>query len=169
MIAQQNRMESRTVTQNVTFKPSINTNSQKIFSKMVADNKIQVGQSYEDYLISRGKQYEQKRQNKQAEKDMADLENRECTFMPQVQGSSRQGDQARMGHSHSQSANKWEELYTQAERKRGKQDRNHDEIEFERNQHEMRFAPEIHEVNTRGLRKPIVAKSSAKKGVQAVH
>ena len=47
---------------------------------MVADNKIQVGSTYEDYLINRGKQYEQKRQEGQARKDMDDPENRECTF-----------------------------------------------------------------------------------------
>ena len=37
------------------------------------------------------------------------------------------------------SANKWEELYQEAERKRGGRDRNQDEIEWEREQHEMRF------------------------------
>ena len=34
-------------------------------------------------------------------------------------------------------------------------DRDQDEIEFEKNIHEMRFAPEIHEINHRGTKKPI--------------
>jgi len=56
----------------------------------------------------------------------------------------------------------------QAERKRGKIDRPQDEIEFEKNVHEMKFAPEIHEVNLRGTKNPIVAKGSAPKVIGQV-
>jgi len=45
-------------------------------------------------------------------------------------------------------------------------DRPRDEIEFERNMHEMKFAPEIHEVNTRGSKKPIVSKGKNKARMQ---
>jgi hypothetical protein len=49
---------------------------------MVKKQKIEVGTSYEDYLMKRGKMYEQKRQEEQAKKDMEDPENKECTFQP---------------------------------------------------------------------------------------
>ena len=81
--------------------------------------------------------------------------------------SARQGDELDVGKrgcqagdefSHSRvvgSGNKWDELYSQAERKQGKTDRNQDDIEFEKNVHEMRFAPEIHEINYKGSKNPI--------------
>ena len=35
-------------------------------------------------------------------------------------------------------------------------------VEFERNQHEMKFAPEIHGVNLKGSKKPIIVKGKNK-------
>ena len=50
---------------------------------MVAKQKIQKGgMSHQDYLINRGKQYEQKRQMEKEQKDMDDPESKECTFKP---------------------------------------------------------------------------------------
>ena len=90
---------------------------------------------------------------------MQDPETRECTFQPVTSNNAlREFSPAKVSNS----ANKWEELYQAAERKRGGRDRDKDEIEFERNMHEMRFAPEIHEVNLRGTRHPIVAKATDK-------
>lgn len=90
---------------------------------------------------------------------MQDPETRECTFQPVTSNNAlREFSPSKMPNS----ANKWEELYQAAERKRGGRDRDQDEIEFERNVHEMRFAPEIHEVNLRGTKHPIVAKAADK-------
>jgi len=61
------------------------------------------------------------------------------------------------------SGNKWEELYHQAARKQGRTDRDIDEIEYERNHDEMKFTPEVHEVNRNGTKNPI--KSSVGKKV----
>lgn len=69
--------------------------------------------SHQDYLINRGKMYEQKRMMEQQKKDMEDPENRECTFAPLVQNSARK-DNDNVSSSRVQnnnSANKWEELY----------------------------------------------------------
>ena len=128
---------------------------------MLAQNKLQIGpgQSYEDYLINRGRQYDEKRQQEQAKKDMQDPESRECTFQPVT---SNNADREFSPNKQPTSANKWEELYQAAERKRGGRDRDQDEIEFERNVHEMKFAPEIHEVNLRGTKNPIVAAKTNK-------
>jgi hypothetical protein len=115
---------------------------------MIAKQKIEVGQSYEDYLIMRGKLYEKKRQEEQAKKDMEDLESKECTFKPVVLSSKRKGEgNESIASKQLNSASKWDELYHQAGRKQGKVDRDADEIEFERNHQEMRFAPEVHEIN----------------------
>ena len=46
-----------------------------------------------------------------------------------------------------------------------KVDKNPDEIEFEKNQHEMLFTPEVHEINVRGTKKPIKG-GGIKKGGQ---
>lgn len=99
---------------------------------------------------------------------MADSTDKECTFKPNVYNSVKKkemGDQSQMAGS----ANKWEELYLQHERKRGKVDRPQDEIEYERNHHEMRFAPEIHEINTRGTKRPIVAQGPKRGPSARVH
>ena len=42
--------------------PELNPKSQQIFEKMLANNKVQIGHSYEDYLMNRGKQYDERRQ-----------------------------------------------------------------------------------------------------------
>ena len=47
-------------------------------------------------------------------------------------------------------------------------DKNQDEIEFERNLHEMRFAPEVHEVNHAGTKKPLIKSPMAKKVAAAM-
>ena len=39
----------------------VNPKSKKIFEKMLTSKKIEVGGSYQDYLINRGKQYDLKR------------------------------------------------------------------------------------------------------------
>ena len=66
-------------------KTQINAKSQKIYESMIAKQKIQKGgMSHQDYLINRGKQYEQKRQMEKEQKDMDDPESKECTFKPQV-------------------------------------------------------------------------------------
>ena len=114
---------------------------------MVENNKVEVGQSYEDYLMKRGKMYEQKRQEEQEKREMTDPDGIECTFQPAVSGrkpaESHNPNSSRFGQN---SGNKWDQLYMQAERKRGKADRTADEVEYERNQHELRFAPEVHDV-----------------------
>ena len=43
-------------------------------------------------------------------------------------------------------------------------DKTRDEIEFERNQHEMRFYPEVHEVNLKGSKHPIKSKTMRQRG-----
>ena len=60
-------------------KTQINAKSQKIYESMIAKQKIQKGgMSHQDYLINRGKQYEQKRQMEKEQKGMEDLvENKE--------------------------------------------------------------------------------------------
>lgn len=69
--------------------------------------------SHQDYLINRGKMYEQKRMMEQQKKDMEDPENRECTFAPQVQNanSARKIDDNVSTSRVQNSGNKWEELY----------------------------------------------------------
>ena len=66
---------------------------------------------------------------------MQDPEHRECTFQPTTSNNTGMYSPRKQVNS----ANKWEELYQEAERKRGGRDRNQDEIEWEREQHEMRF------------------------------
>lgn len=47
-------------------KPAMNAKSQKIYEEMLAKQKIQKGgMSHQDYLINRGKMYEQKRMMEQ--------------------------------------------------------------------------------------------------------
>ena len=95
---------------------------------------------------------------------MAGTTDKECTFKPNVYSKSvKKNDQSQMPGS----ANKWDELYLEHERKRGKVDRPQDEIDYERNHHEMRFAPEIHEINTRGTKRPIVAQGTKRGGPSA--
>lgn len=78
---------------------------------MVESQKIQVAGSYEDYLINRGKAYEQRRFDEQAKKDMADPESKECTFSPNIYAR-KGGPEADQSASRvTNSANKWEELY----------------------------------------------------------
>lgn len=79
---------------------------------MVAKQKIQKGgMSHQDYLINRGRQYEQKRQMEQVKKDMEDPENRECTFAPTVFNSARKGEDNASANRVNNSASKWDELY----------------------------------------------------------
>ena len=89
-------------------------------------------------------------------KDMEDPENRECTFKPHVQA---------IGSGVNNSANKWDELYHQAARKQNRTDRDQDEIEYDKNHHEMRFAPEVHEINNKGTKNPIKSSMSKKVGL----
>ena len=51
---------------------------------MVESGKVEVGQSYEDYLMKKGREYEANRQELQLRKDMADAEAEACTFQPTV-------------------------------------------------------------------------------------
>ena len=48
--------------QNLSYKPYVSANSHKIFSKMIESGKVEVGQSYEDYLMKKGREYEANRQ-----------------------------------------------------------------------------------------------------------
>jgi len=116
-------------------KPQMNAKSKQIYDSMIAKQKIEKkdGMSHQDYLISRGKQYEQKRQQEQHRKDMEDPEARECTFAPVVQNSGRKGPDDNCSQNRLNSGNKWDELYSQAARKQGRADRSRDEIEFEKN------------------------------------
>jgi hypothetical protein len=57
-----------------------------------------------------------------------DAEHRECTFQPTTSNNTGQYSPRKPINS----ANKWDELYQAAERKRGGRDRNQDEIEYER-------------------------------------
>ena len=47
-------------------------------------------------------------------------------------------------------------------------DKKQDEIEFERSQHEMRFAPEVHEVNHAGTKKPMIKSPLSKRAAAAM-
>lgn len=98
---------------------------------------------------------------------MEDPENRECTFQPITYNSVRKGEGVDMSHSRMPgSANKWNQLYEQAQFKQAinKQDRNHDDIEFEKNHHEMLFSPEVHAINLRGTKNPIKSNVGKKVG-----
>jgi len=96
---------------------------------------------------------------------MEDLESKECTFKPAVLSSRKktEGNESLVSNMQKNSASKWDELYNQAGRKQGKVDRKADEIEFERNQQEMRFAPEVHEINHFGTKKPKIKSPLSKK------
>ena len=65
----------------------VNPKSKKIFEKMLTTKKIEVGGSYQDYLINRGKQYDLKRLGEQEKKLVDDPENKDCTFRPQTYSS----------------------------------------------------------------------------------
>lgn len=145
-----------------TGRPMINAKSQKMIA-----NKVPTGISYQDYLLQRGKDYELRRMERQHQKDVMEAQNEECTFKPAIHGSSaKQAEQdpnVPYMSPFGPVANKWDELYLESKRKPKKDDRTKDDIEFEKNRHELRFRPEVHEVNVTGSKRPILSARPSKR------
>ena len=77
---------------------------------MIEKQKIDVSGTYEDYLISRGKQYQSRREENLQKKEKEDPERKECTFSPDIYQNKRAGEDYNSSR-HAGSGNKWEELY----------------------------------------------------------
>ena len=82
-----------------------------MFEEMQRKDKIEVGPSYSDYLIKRGKTYQEKREEKKAKQEAEDVYRKECTFSPNVQASKRENYPNVSQTRQPGSASKWEELY----------------------------------------------------------
>jgi hypothetical protein len=100
--------------------------------------------TYHDYLIQRGKQYQEKKQQKAQER--AGTGDEDLTFKPNIL---RNFYTAR--NPPATSDNKWEELYLQAERKKkiNKQDKHIDDILIQKEKDEYTFQPNSHKYQGR--------------------
>ncbi len=113
---QQERLAKNSGAYEQAGKPEINSKSQKIFEEMQTKNKINIGDNYGDYLMQRGREYDQKRIDKSNQKMIEDPENNECTFQPSIYNAMNKKGEKNQNESHSRiananSASKWEELY----------------------------------------------------------
>ena len=118
--------------------------------------KMDKNQTYADYLMSRGKEYENKRKERAAERQAHKEEEAECSFTPKIidlpdAAEEKLSPEAKKAAKH----NKWEQLYNAAERKamKNKSNKTTEQIEWEKNQQECKFAPEIHDINITGSKK----------------
>lgn len=115
------------------------------------------GVSYHDYLIQRGKQYQEKHNEKVKQSKAADTE---CSFKPKILGKiykskkdeEKEGKEGKEGKKKEESAggNKWEQLYKLHDRKKGRVNRPEDDVEWERHQAECTFQPNKDKKPTRG-------------------
>ena len=106
--------------------------SKKIMEKRNPKEELGQGLPYHEYLIQRGKAYKEKHQQQAAEKSTTDKDG--CTFQPKVLnkkfsnvGKSKleQLNDA-MNEEKGKNVNKWSELYSMAERKKGRENKNKD-------------------------------------------
>ena len=116
--------------------------------------------SYHDYLIQRGKQYQEKRNAKAQVKDGTTTDG--CTFKPTIlkknfNNTTRQSELEGLADA----GNKWQELYLMAQSKKNKDkaDKPEDEITLEKNPEEFTFQPNAHKYG--GNRTSIRASNAA--------
>ena len=115
------------------FRPKVDKKSEKILK----DKQLPKGASYADYLFAKGKEYQQRREDRLKDKQDAEQADENLTFTPQILRKESNKDEE-------PKPSKWEELYQHKEKYfKGKFDRERDAMEFTDAPEEFTFEPKI--------------------------